>query len=197
MRSQDEENGKALTLNTKEAAKALVFQKPAKNTAKDMAALFRWPRCRHSFHAECAAHHARANRRTPAGEILPSLPDLRRCLCPLCRQAFGSGSDAQESYDQLVNASRSIDFSAYSRSAEGARTNDNVPSPQRPHAPRGIHPLCHHLCGGPPDFCTLQDRRMHWAPAAQHAPRWHCGFVGGRMELQSVQSKCPHGEGHA
>ena len=38
----------------------------------------------------------------------------------------------------------------------------------RPPAPPGTYCLCHQWVGGPPDFPPLMERRMHWAPRAQH-----------------------------
>eukprot|EP00973_Karenia_brevis_P031469 4341334-Karenia_brevis.AAC.1 len=85
----------------------------------------------------------------------------------MCRQAFGTDDSARRAFGLLSTAVANMDFEAYARQARvsiaSANRNEegSISNAQRPRPPQNVHPLCHHLLGGPPDFPQLFDRRMH------------------------------------
>ena len=161
-----------------------------------------WPVCGHPFCFECTTHHARARRvqhMTP-GERLPPLSTLRNLPCPCCRRGFGTDeAAAQGTYRELQEAAQHLDLSPPAP-LDGSRSQPAAGLPQ-PRPPESMFCLCHRLLGGYPDFRPLFERRMHWAPTAEHGPtgevtawteEWLCNGCSGSVSLASAWPTQPH-----
>ena len=81
----------------------------------------------------------------------------------------------------------------------------------QPRPPERIFCLCHRLITGPPDFRPYFERRMQWAPAAEHSlsgtvagwrEEWICNSCGGSVPLAAawptqLQSNCARCQGES